>query len=91
MRISLGGIVSKILILFIRFYQLAIAPWLRFMAGGNGMCRHDPSCSHYGIEALKIHGPIKGSWLILKRLLRCHPWGTHGYDPVPKKHQPAKK
>jgi Putative membrane protein insertion efficiency factor len=40
---------------------------------------------HYGIEALKIHGPIKGSWLTLKRLLRCHPWGTQGYDPVPKK------
>lgn len=79
---------SRVLILFIRFYQLAVSPWLRFLSGGHGVCRHDPSCSHYGIEALRVHGLLKGSWLTLRRLSRCHPWGTHGYDPVPAK--PAK-
>ena len=46
-------------------------------------CRYAPSCSQYAIEALEKHGAIKGGWLALKRLLRCHPWGGHGYDPVP--------
>ena len=69
----------------IRFYQLAISPWVRIASGGHGVCRHDPTCSHYGIEAIRVHGALRGSWLTLRRLLRCHPWGTHGYDPVPKK------
>ncbi len=46
-------------------------------------CRYSPSCSQYAIEALERHGAIKGGWLAAKRLLRCHPWGGHGYDPVP--------
>jgi len=46
-------------------------------------CRYHPSCSHYAITALRRYGAIKGSWLALKRLLRCHPWGGSGYDPVP--------
>lgn len=46
-------------------------------------CRYSPSCSAYMIEALTRHGPIKGLWLGTKRLLRCHPWGGHGHDPVP--------
>jgi len=46
-------------------------------------CRYLPTCSHYGLEALQIHGPVNGSWLILRRLARCHPWGGQGYDPVP--------
>ncbi|MEO8722375.1 MAG: membrane protein insertion efficiency factor YidD [Sphingobium sp.] len=46
-------------------------------------CRYHPSCSHYAIEAVEKYGAIKGSWLALKRLLRCHPWGGSGYDPVP--------
>lgn len=75
--------VQKILaipfIWLIRFYQLAISPWL----GSN--CRFTPTCSHYGIEALKTHGIIKGIWLTIKRISRCHPWGGSGYDPVPKK------
>jgi uncharacterized protein len=54
-----------------------ISPWL-----GN-KCRYTPTCSHYGIEALKKYGPIKGMWLTIKRVARCHPWGGHGYDPVP--------
>ena len=50
-------------------------------------CRYAPSCSEYAIQALSQHGTIKGGWLATKRLMRCHPWGGHGYDPVP---QPAK-
>ncbi|MPT47782.1 MAG: membrane protein insertion efficiency factor YidD [Sphingobium sp.] len=46
-------------------------------------CRYHPSCSQYGIEALKKYGALRGSWLTLKRLLRCHPWGGSGHDPVP--------
>jgi len=46
-------------------------------------CRYHPSCSHYAIQAIEKYGAIKGSWLALKRLLRCHPWGGAGHDPVP--------
>ena len=66
-----------ILILPIKIYQLILSPVL------PNSCRHTPTCSHYAIEALKIHGIFKGSWLALRRILRCHPWGTWGYDPVP--------
>lgn len=71
----------KIFILPIRFYQLSISPLL----GSN--CRHTPSCSQYTIEAIREWGVIKGIWLGMKRISRCHPWGTHGYDPVPKNTQ----
>lgn len=47
------------------------------------MCRYSPTCSAYALEAIKNHGPWKGTWLATKRILRCHPWGGHGYDPVP--------
>jgi len=77
--------VSWLLTKLIRFYQLAISPWLKMAGGGHGVCRHVPTCSHYGIEAIKAHGAFKGCWLTFRRLLRCHPWGTHGYDPVPKR------
>lgn len=46
-------------------------------------CRYLPSCSEYAVEALGAHGALRGSWLTTKRLCRCHPWGSHGYDPVP--------
>ncbi|MCC8071564.1 MAG: membrane protein insertion efficiency factor YidD [Bacteroidales bacterium] len=68
---------SWVLILPIRFYQLSISP----MLGQN--CRFTPTCSQYAIEALRRHGPFKGLWLALRRVLRCHPWGGSGYDPVP--------
>lgn len=69
--------VSILLRVLIRAYQWLIAPVL----GAN--CRFAPSCSEYAHEALGIHGPIRGSWLALCRILRCHPWGGAGYDPVP--------
>lgn len=61
----------------IRFYQLAISPYL------PNTCRHQPTCSSYALIALKKHGLIKGTWLTLKRIIRCHPFGTKGHDPVP--------
>lgn len=61
----------------VRAYQWIVAPLL----GTN--CRYLPSCSEYAHEALGAHGPITGSWLALKRVCRCHPWGGSGYDPVP--------
>jgi TatD DNase family protein len=68
---------AKLLILPIRFYQLCISPLT------PGSCRFTPTCSQYAIEALRLHGPIRGLWLATKRILRCNPWGGHGYDPVP--------
>lgn len=68
---------TLVLIGIIRFYQGAVSPYLR------SSCRFVPTCSHYGVEALKKHGPLKGGWLTLKRILSCHPWGGSGYDPVP--------
>lgn len=76
-------IVQKIVILpfvgLVRFYQLAISPWM----GSN--CRFHPTCSNYMLGALYTHGLIKGLYLGIKRILRCHPWGGSGFDPVPKK------
>jgi uncharacterized protein len=68
---------SYLLIALVRFYQYAISPLT--MAS----CRYTPTCSAYGIEAIKKHGPLKGSWLTLRRIARCNPWGGHGHDPVP--------
>ena len=66
-------------ILLIRFYQEAISPFT------PSTCRFEPTCSSYFLEALKVHGLIKGSYLGIKRILSCHPWGKTGYDPVPEK------
>jgi hypothetical protein len=63
----------------IRIYQYLISPLL------PNACRYTPTCSHYTVEALKNHGLLKGGWLSLKRIARCHPWGGKGFDPVPKK------
>ena len=67
----------EILIGIIKVYQMIPGPW-------HDMCRHVPSCSNYGIEAIKIHGAFYGSYLTIKIILRCNPFGTSGYDPVPK-------
>lgn len=50
-------------------------------------CRYNPTCSVYAVEAIKVHGPFRGFALAVKRISRCHPWGGHGYDPVPKRNQ----
>lgn len=66
-----------LLALPVRAYRLLFSPWV----GHN--CRYQPTCSVYALEALETHGGIKGSWLTLRRIARCHPWGQSGYDPVP--------
>ncbi|MDE6143514.1 MAG: membrane protein insertion efficiency factor YidD [Muribaculaceae bacterium] len=68
---------SKIMVALIRFYQGAISPMT------PAACRFQPTCSLYAVEAIQKHGPLKGLWLAVKRISRCHPWGGSGYDPVP--------
>ena len=79
MKNKIINLTSKFLISIIRFYQIFISP----LIGNN--CRYHPTCSEYFIESLKIHGPIKGTILGVKRISKCHPWGGKGYDPVPEK------
>jgi len=78
----MSNVVSKALawplIQLVRFYRYAISP----LIGAN--CRFEPTCSSYAIEALQVHGVLKGSLLAARRIGRCHPWGGSGYDPVPK-------
>ena len=76
-----GEIIKKIavfpLVVLLKFYQNCISPFT------PPSCRYTPTCSEYALQALRKYGPFKGGWLALKRILRCHPWGGHGYDPVP--------
>ena len=74
---ALLKIPATVAILLIKFYQRVISPYLM------PTCRYTPSCSEYGVEAFRKHGFFKGGYLALKRILSCHPWGGHGYDPVP--------
>ena len=73
----------RLVVLPIRVYQWTLSPIL------PRVCRFAPSCSEYAAEAILTHGPLKGLWLGARRILRCHPWGGHGYDPVPVRHQPT--
>jgi putative membrane protein insertion efficiency factor len=68
---------AKLLAGVVRGYQLTLSPLL------PPACRYTPTCSQYALEALKRYGALKGSWLTLRRLLRCHPFRTGGHDPVP--------
>lgn len=73
------GLIAKLLLLPIYFYQYAISPLI------GPRCRFYPTCSTYAVEAIKIHGAIKGSYLALRRIARCHPFSEGGDDPVPPK------
>lgn len=73
----ISRLLTTLLILPIRLYQMVISPLL------PPACRFVPTCSQYAIEALRRHGPLRGSWLAIRRILRCHPLGGSGYDPVP--------
>ena len=73
----------RIVRFFIRAYQLTISPVLSFFAGPGNGCRFQPTCSHYFLEAVETHGVLRGGWMGLRRLGRCHPWGGQGHDPVP--------
>ena len=66
-----------LLVLVIRAYQALLSPFFR------GACRHHPSCSAYAAEAIERHGAARGAWLAFRRVLRCRPFGAHGFDPVP--------
>lgn len=68
-----------ILSLPVRFYRAVFSPWV----GHN--CRFEPTCSRYALDALEKHGAVRGGWLMIRRILRCNPWGGMGYDPVPDK------
>jgi putative membrane protein insertion efficiency factor len=71
-------------LLLLRVYRAAISPALTAVFGPMGFgCRFSPTCSEYAMQAIRRHGVIKGGWLTLGRLGRCHPWGKHGSDPVP--------
>ncbi|MBE6245899.1 MAG: membrane protein insertion efficiency factor YidD [Bacteroidales bacterium] len=74
---AIRKILSFPFIVLVRFYQICISPLK------PATCRFTPTCSAYAIEALRKYGPIKGIWLAAKRIIRCHPWGGSGYDPVP--------
>ena len=76
---KIGVTLRKIPIGIIKLYQTVISPML------GPTCRFHPSCSHYAVDAITEHGMIKGSWLSIKRILKCHPLNDGGYDPVPEK------
>ncbi len=69
----------------IRFYQRFLSKPLHALGGPGAGCRFSPTCSQYFLDALKEHGSLRGSWLGIKRICRCHPWGGCGHDPVPPK------
>lgn len=73
-------LIRRIFVLPIKIYQYTLSPLL-----GPSKCRFKPTCSHYAVEAIEEWGIFKGTYLAVRRILRCHPWGGFGYDPVPKR------
>ena len=73
----IGSIPSALIIGLARLYQLTVSPVV------PQTCRFHPTCSRYAIEAVRTHGALRGGWLALRRIVRCHPWSAGGYDPVP--------
>jgi putative membrane protein insertion efficiency factor len=68
---------KRVVLALLRGYRFAVSPWL------GSHCRFFPSCSEYAIEAVQRHGALRGSWLGLRRVCRCHPWSAGGFDPLP--------
>jgi len=79
---------QHILIFGVRLYRWVLSPLQTFLFGPMARCRFTPSCSEYALEALRRHGALAGAWLGVKRIARCHPWGSCGHDPVPAHPQP---
>ena len=77
---AIAGVVSTVLCGMIRLYQLTLSPYI------GGQCRFYPTCSHYTMEAIKTHGPVRGLGLGMRRLSKCHPYNQGGVDPVPDRH-----
>lgn len=75
----INTILKFLVLLPVRLYQGTVSPFF------PATCRHEPTCSAYMVEAVKEWGPFKGMWMGLKRLSKCHPWGSSGHDPIPKK------
>ncbi len=81
---------TRVLRFLLWLYKATFSQWLTAITGGPGTgCRFEPTCSEYLVAAIEAHGVLMGSWLGLKRLARCHPWGGSGYDPVPLKQVPV--
>lgn len=78
---ALGRMFAWPLLGLVWLYRLLLSPWL------GQHCRYTPSCSQYALDALRMHGAFRGTWLLAKRIGRCHPWGGSGYDPVPEKQE----
>ena len=77
----------KLLIrLILRFYKRFLSPVIHYFGGPGSGCRYQPTCSEYFLQAVETHGVLRGSWLGIKRIARCNPWGGSGPDPVPPKH-----
>ena len=77
------NLIQHLLVLGIRVYRVTVSPAQVFLFGATSGCRFTPSCSVYAMEAIAAHGAIRGVWLAVRRLGRCHPWGACGHDPVP--------
>ena len=72
-----------------RLLRALFRGWQYLRAGRLSPCRFHPTCSEYGIEAVEVHGALRGGWLTVRRLGRCNPWGPYGYDPVPEPRRPV--
>ena len=78
-----GRVMKLLLIILVRGYQVFISPPLHFLCGPFSGCRFNPTCSQYFIDAVRVHGSVRGAWMGVRRIFRCNPWGGIGYDPVP--------